>query len=88
MKSKNTNLKSLLLNYSTQNDYIPSPLSLSSSTIEIKTFSIKACFFCSFNGYNAQIQSEVNLCHKSIAPALSIFCRLHRRPHWISIACF
>jgi len=29
MKSKNTNLKSLLLNYSTQNDYIPSPLSLS-----------------------------------------------------------
>lgn len=34
---------------------------------------------------NAQIQSEVKWCHKSIAPTLYIFCRLHRRPDWISL---
>lgn len=34
---------------------------------------------------NAQIQSEVKWCLKSIAPTLYIFCRLHRRPDWISL---
>lgn len=63
--------------------YSITPLSVFSSP-EMKTLMAqKVCF--SIWIANAQIQSEVKWCHKSIAPTLYIFSRLHRRPDWISL---